>query len=100
MNIDDEFKMILARLDENADKYIDKIESIGIITETELSVSKTLFSLYLDEIEILFRNRGYSGGSLLALGTEISNEGWMYALFDSDKISHSQCISYLKEFYG
>ncbi|PXY01633.1 hypothetical protein DF185_09185 [Marinifilum breve] len=93
-------KDIFTRLEKQIDLYVNKLEDEGFLTETELVASKTIISKFTIDFENLFRNHGYDGGSLNCIGFEAGAKGWMYAIYDTSKLSPQEVNSLLKSFYS
>ena len=83
-------KDIFARLENQIDFYVDKLEDEGILTETEIVASRVIISKFTLDFEDLFRTHGYTGGKLNSIGFEIENEGWMYAIYDTEKLDDNE----------
>lgn len=77
---------------------ISKLNETGILTETELKLSRVQLGK-LKNLSSFFRKNGYSGGQLADIGTEIKHEGFMYAIYDTDKLTPKNAVLSLKDFY-
>lgn len=93
-------KDIFTRLEKQIDFYVDKLEDEGILTETEIVASRVIISKYTLDFENLFRKHGYTGGNLNSIGFDTGNEGWMYAIYDTEKLDQNDVKHYLQSTYS
>lgn len=80
------------------DKLVVALTTKGIVLEVDVSfLYRVLIDQYCKDIETLARENGYDGGELFSIATETIKDGWVYALYDKERMGSKTAIKLIKQ---
>ena len=87
------------QLSKKIDRIINALMSFGVVTETELGITRVFIDNHQDIISEIIKDNGYSNGKFVFFAVEIPNKGYMYAIYDNEMTNYRKAKEYVLNFY-